>query len=83
MTDFGARDRLIMGARRVCTALGAGYQVNGHEVTTSASIGIALGPLDGEPTDVLLKSADLALYRAKEDGRNTFRFFKPAMDAAL
>ena len=70
-------------ARRLCSALGAGYQVNGHEVTTSASIGIALGPLDTEPNDALLKNADLALYRAKEDGRNTFRFFEPAMDAAL
>ena len=70
-------------ARRICTALGAGYQVNGHEVTTSASIGIALGPIEGEPIDVLLKNADLALYRAKADGRNTFRFFEPAMDAAL
>ena len=70
-------------ARRVCTALGAGYQVNGHEVTTSASVGIALGPVEHERIDVLLKNADLALYRAKEDGRNTFRFFEPAMDAAL
>ncbi len=70
-------------ARRVCTALSAGYQVNGHEVTTSASVGIALGPVDNEPIDGLLKNADLALYRAKEDGRNTFRFFEPAMDAAL
>jgi diguanylate cyclase (GGDEF)-like protein len=70
-------------ARRVCNALGAPYHVNGHEVTTSASIGIAIGPLDREAPDVLLKNADLALYRAKEDGRNTFRFFEPAMDAAL
>jgi len=70
-------------ARRICTALAAGYQVNGHEVTTSASVGIAMGPLEHEPNDVLLKNADLALYRAKEDGRNTFRFFEPAMDAAL
>lgn len=70
-------------ARRVCTALGAAYQVNGHEITTSASVGIALGPAEGEPPDALLKNADLALYRAKEDGRNTFRFFEPAMDAAL
>ena len=53
-------------------------------MTTSASIGIALGPVDdSEPSDTLLKNADLALYRAKEDGRNTFRFFEPAMDAAL
>jgi EAL domain-containing protein (putative c-di-GMP-specific phosphodiesterase class I) len=53
-------------------------------VTTSGSIGIAMGPVDdNEPSDTLLKNADLALYRAKEDGRNTFRFFEPAMDAAL
>ena len=70
-------------ARRLCTALAAGYQVNGHEVITSASIGIALGSIDGEPVETLMKNADLALYRAKEDGRNTFRFFEPAMDAAL
>jgi len=70
-------------ARRVCSALGAGYDVNGHEITTSASVGIALGPLKNEPVDVLMKNADLALYRAKDDGRNTFRFFEPAMDAAL
>jgi diguanylate cyclase (GGDEF)-like protein len=81
--EFDSPEDAMHLARRVCTALGAGYQVNGHEVTASASIGIALGPLDGEPTDVLLKNADLALYRAKEDGRNTFRFFEPAMDAAL
>jgi predicted signal transduction protein with EAL and GGDEF domain len=70
-------------ARRVCGALGAGYRVNGHELTTSASIGIAMGPIEDEPVEVLMKNADLALYRAKEDGRNTFRFFEPAMDAAL
>jgi hypothetical protein len=70
-------------ARRVCTALSETYHVNGHEVTSSASIGIAIGPLDREAPDTLLKNADLALYRAKEDGRNTFRFFEPAMDAKL
>ena len=70
-------------ARRVCTALGETYHVNGHEVTSSASIGIAIGPLDNQAPETLLKNADLALYRAKEDGRNTFRFFEPAMDAAL
>lgn len=70
-------------ARRVCAALSADYKVNGHDVTISASIGIALGPIEGQPNDVLLKNADLALYRAKDDGRNTYRFFEPAMDAAL
>ncbi len=64
--------------------VGETYHANGHELATSASIGIAIGPVaDSEPSDTLLKNADLALYRAKEDGRNTFRFFEPAMDAAL
>ncbi len=81
--DLEAPEDAMRLARRVCTALGEPYHVNGHEVTTSASIGIAIGPLDREASDTLLKHADLALYRAKEDGRNTFRFFEPAMDAAL
>lgn len=70
-------------AQRICDALGAPYRVNGHEITTSASVGIALGPIANQPVEILMKNADLALYRAKQDGRNTFRFFEPAMDAAL
>ncbi len=81
--DLEAPEDAMRLARRVCTALGETYHVNGHEVTSSASIGIAIGPLDHEAPEILLKNADLALYRAKEDGRNTFRFFEPAMDAAL
>ena len=82
--DLAAPEDAMRLARRVCTALGEAYHVNGHELATSASIGIAIGPVDdAEPSDTLLKNADLALYRAKEDGRNTFRFFEPAMDAAL
>ncbi|HLC08610.1 MAG TPA: EAL domain-containing protein, partial [Methyloceanibacter sp.] len=81
--DLDAPEDAMRLARRVCTALAAAYRVNGHEVTTSASVGIALGPVDNGSADILLKNADLALYRAKQDGRNTFRFFEPAMDAAL
>jgi diguanylate cyclase (GGDEF)-like protein len=81
--DLDSPEAAMRVARRVCESLCQPYQVNGHEVTTSASIGIALGPVQGEAADVLMKNADLALYRAKQDGRNTFRFFEPAMDAAL
>ena len=83
--DIEAPEDAMRLARRICTALSEPYHVNGngHEVTTSTSIGIAIGPLDAEESDALLKNADLALYRAKEDGRNTFRFFEPEMDAAL
>ena len=47
------------------------------------SIGISVGPGDGPNPDKLLRNADLALYRAKSDGRGTFRFFEPAMDLQM
>ena len=53
----------------------------GHLITTDASIGIAMAPNDGVRLDQLLKNADLALYGAKGDGRRTYRFFEPGMDA--
>jgi len=81
--DIDSPEAAVRVARRVCEALGQTHRVNGHDVTTSASIGIALGPVQGEGAEVLMKNADLALCRAKQDGRNTFRFFEPAMDAAL
>jgi predicted signal transduction protein with EAL and GGDEF domain len=52
----------------------------GHLITTDASIGIALAPVDGVDLDQLLKNADLALYGAKGDGRRTYRFFEAGMD---
>ena len=81
--DLESPDDAARVARRICSALGEVYHVNGHEVMTSASIGIALGPDDSQSAETMLKDADLALYRAKQDGRNTFRFFEPAMDAVL
>jgi diguanylate cyclase (GGDEF)-like protein len=55
----------------------------GHQAATDASIGIALAPNDGQDLDQLLKSADLAMYDAKADGRRTYRFFEPEMDARI
>ena len=69
--------------RRVLETLAAPFDLDGHEVLVTASIGIALIPLDGSIPGRLLQSADIALYRAKEEGRNTFRFFEAGMDARL
>lgn len=49
--------------------------IDGHQVTVTSSIGIAIGPTDGESSIILLKNADSALYRAKEQGRNTYSFY--------
>jgi predicted signal transduction protein with EAL and GGDEF domain len=59
------------------------YELDGHQVLVGASIGIALIPADGADPDTLLKNADIALCRAKSDGRGMFRFFAAAMDARL
>ncbi len=70
-------------ARRIIEMLSLPYQLDGHQVVVGASIGIALIPADGADPDKLLKNGDIALYRAKSDGRGVFRFFAPAMDTRL
>ena len=70
-------------ARRLIAELGAPYEIEGHQVVVGASVGIALAPADGGSADTILKSADLALYRAKGEGRGTWRFFEPEMDARM
>jgi diguanylate cyclase (GGDEF)-like protein len=55
----------------------------GHEISIGASFGVSLHPDDGETGEVLLANADMALYRAKEDGRGSYRFFKRDMDQAI
>jgi diguanylate cyclase (GGDEF)-like protein len=68
---------------RIYDAIRAPYECLGHQVTTDASIGIALAPQDGISLDQILKNADLAMYAAKAAGRRTFRFFEPDMDAQV
>jgi diguanylate cyclase (GGDEF)-like protein len=70
-------------AQRLVAALCAPYQVSGHHVDIGVSIGIAIAYGESETPDTLLKNADLALYRAKLDGRGTWRFFEPEMDAQM
>jgi diguanylate cyclase (GGDEF)-like protein len=77
------REQARAFAQRLLDVLSEPYLLDGAtRVVVGASIGIALCPTDGVQTDELLKCADLALYRAKVDGRTTLRFFEPAMDVA-
>src|SRR3984957_8865893 len=70
-------------AQRIISQLSEPYDIDGHQILIGASIGIAVGPGDGLHPDKLLRNADLALYRAKDDGRGTFRFFEPVMDLQM
>ncbi|MGT2436681.1 diguanylate cyclase domain-containing protein [Bradyrhizobium betae] len=67
-------------AETIKTALCEPFDLGDHQVTVGASIGIAVAPRDGADSDVILKSADLALYAAKGGGRGAFRFFEPELD---
>jgi diguanylate cyclase (GGDEF)-like protein len=68
-------------ASRIVEIVSAPYEIAGHQLVIGVSVGISLAPDDGDNPDDLLKNADLALYRAKADGRNTYRFFETGMDA--
>lgn len=61
-------------ANRLISGLNISYLVNGKWLATSVSIGVSVYPTDGENTDELLKSADIALYDAKKAGKNTYQF---------
>ncbi|MBI5321435.1 EAL domain-containing protein [Bradyrhizobium sp.] len=72
-----------MLAQQIIAWISEPYEIDGQQASVGTSIGIAVSPGDGDAPDKLLRNADLALYRAKGDGRGTFRFFEPAMDEQM
>ena len=78
----GPRDAATVAAK-VCTALRKPFNIGGHEVIVSASIGISLSPDDAASPETLIQYADTAMYRAKELGRDRFQFFTKQMNADL
>jgi diguanylate cyclase (GGDEF)-like protein len=68
-------------AHRIIDSLTSVFDLEGQPVHISGSVGVAVAPFDGVDATNLLRSADLAMYRAKSDGRSTLRFFEPKMDA--
>lgn len=80
LSDMTGATRL---AERIVEAMSAPFDLQGHQVVIGASVGVAAAPSDGEDADELLKKADMALYRAKADGRGAFHFFERAMDEQL
>jgi diguanylate cyclase (GGDEF)-like protein len=66
---------------RLLESIGAPYRLNGHDIIIGASIGIVSAPDDGSRADELLRNADLALYKAKSEGRNAYCIFRAEMGA--
>lgn len=78
----GPDDATVL-ARRIVETIAKPFFIDGQRMTVGVSIGISMAPGDGTHFGKLLKSADVALYKAKAEGRDTWRFFEPEMDARL
>jgi len=74
-------DKAVALAQRAIDSLQPAFKLGGHELHVTLSMGISLFPYDGEDAETLLKNADTALYRAKEQGRNNYQLYTPAMNA--
>src|SRR5581483_2033241 len=82
-SDIESPDQANQLAQALIAAVSSTYEIQGHELIIGASIGVALAPADGDTADALLRNADMALYRAKAEGRGTAHFFEPEMDRRI
>jgi len=81
VTDATDRDRVDLLATRVVETLSAPFAIDGHQLHIGGSVGSATAPRDGRAVETLLRNADLALYRAKDDGRGVHRRYEPQLHA--
>ncbi|MGL4489810.1 MAG: putative bifunctional diguanylate cyclase/phosphodiesterase [Rhizobiaceae bacterium] len=70
-------------AEKIIDSIKKPFEIDGHIVSVGVSIGIAIAPQDGDTVEAILNSADLGLYRAKEEGKGAFRFFETNMDEVV
>lgn len=80
---FARPENVAILASRLIASLSRPFNIDGHEILISASAGITLFPADADNPDQLLVNADIAMYRAKAEGRNCYRFFTAGMDDAI
>ncbi|OGA25690.1 MAG: hypothetical protein A3I02_09765 [Betaproteobacteria bacterium RIFCSPLOWO2_02_FULL_67_26] len=83
LSNLAKADDAGLVAQKIVSALTAPFDLGGHQAYISASIGIAVYPGDGGEPDILIKNADTAMYRAKEQGRNGYQFYLPQMNERL
>ncbi|MES2000392.1 MAG: EAL domain-containing protein [Pseudomonadota bacterium] len=81
LADVEHAEDAALSAQKILTALTAPHRIDQLELHVTVSIGISIYPEDGQDVDTLIKSADTAMYHAKENGRNNFQFFEPNMNA--
>jgi diguanylate cyclase (GGDEF)-like protein len=80
LLDLDQAEDAVVTARRLLQAVAQPHSIDQHDLHVTASIGVSVYPDDGLDADTLIKNADTAMYQAKENGRRSFQFFKPAMN---
>ncbi|MEW6562006.1 MAG: EAL domain-containing protein [Pseudomonadota bacterium] len=80
MPDLVHESEAALVAEKIIVSMAEPFQIGGHRLTITPSIGVSIFPEDSEKPTVLMRNADMAMYRAKESGRNTFQFFTPEMN---
>lgn len=80
LSEIAHPEDAATSARKILAALSAAHSIDGQDLHIDGSIGISVYPADGEDADSLIKNADIAMYHAKECGRNNFQFFTVAMN---
>lgn len=79
MRDASNTDMVESLARRIIETLSRPYEIDAHTLYIGASVGLAIGPRDGRTAEMLIRSADLALYRAKDAGRGVYHAYEPEL----
>jgi len=83
LSDLRSPDEAAAVARKIVKRVSEPFMLDGHKTRIGASIGITMSPLDDTNVDGLLRNADLALYRAKSEQRNTYRFYSSDMTVQI
>jgi diguanylate cyclase (GGDEF)-like protein/PAS domain S-box-containing protein len=83
LSEVRHRKAIAKAARKIMDAINAPHDIGGHEVHVTASLGLAVYPADGEDPETLIRHADIAMYHAKDHGRDQYEFFSAGTNDAI